>query len=33
MSYDGRAMVPLFVDPKVAGRFGTGVYVRCAQQA
>jgi hypothetical protein len=32
VSYDGRVMVLRFVDPEVAGRFGTGVYVRCARQ-
>ena len=29
-SFDGRVMLMVFVDPEVAGRYGTGVYVRCA---
>ena len=33
VSFDGRVMVLRFVDPEVAGRFGTGVYVRCAPRA
>jgi len=33
VSFDGRVMVLRFVDPEVDGRFGTGVYVRCARQA
>ena len=33
MSFDGRVMVLRFVDAGVAGRFGTGVYVRCAPRA
>jgi hypothetical protein len=33
LSYDGRVMLLRFMDPEVAGRFGTGVYVRCAPQA
>jgi hypothetical protein len=33
MSFDGRVMVLRFVDTEVAGRFGTGVYVRCAPRA
>ena len=33
VSYDGRVMVLRFVDPEVAGRYGTGVYVRCAPRA
>src|SRR5207253_8186874 len=28
-SFDGRVMVLRFTDPEVAGRYGTGVYVRC----
>ena len=30
MSFDGRVMVMVFVDPEIAGRYGTGIYVRCA---
>jgi hypothetical protein len=30
---DGRTMVLRWVDPEVAGRYGTGVYVRCAEGA
>jgi hypothetical protein len=33
VSFDGRVMVLRFVDPEVAGRYGTGVYVRCAPRA
>src|SRR5215470_17991717 len=29
-SFDGRVMLMVFVDPEVSGRYGTGVYVRCA---
>jgi hypothetical protein len=29
-SFDGRVMVMVFVDPEIAGRYGTGIYVRCA---
>ena len=32
-SFDGRVMVLAFVDSEVAGRYGTGVYVRCAPSA
>jgi hypothetical protein len=30
VSFDGRSMVLRWMDPEVAGRYGTGVYVRCA---
>jgi hypothetical protein len=33
VSFDGRVMVLRYVDPEVAGRYGTGVYVRCAPRA
>ena len=33
VSFDGRVMVLRYVDPEVAGRYGTGVYVRCAPKA
>ncbi len=33
VSFDGRVMVLKFTDPEVAGRYGTGVYVRCAPRA
>lgn len=33
VSFDGRVMVLRFVDPEVAGRYGTAVYVRCAPRA
>lgn len=29
VSFDGRTMVLRWIDPEVAGRYGTGVYVRC----
>jgi len=32
-SFDGRVMVMVFVDPEIAGRYGTGIYVRCAPSA
>jgi hypothetical protein len=33
VSLDGRVMVLSYVDPDDAGRFGTGVYVRCGARA
>jgi hypothetical protein len=33
VSFDGRVMILRFVDPEVAGRYGTAVYVRCAPRA
>jgi hypothetical protein len=32
VSYDGRTMVLKWIDPEVAGRYGIGVYVRCAPE-
>jgi hypothetical protein len=32
VSFDGRMMVLRWMDPEVAGRYGTGVYVRCAPE-
>jgi hypothetical protein len=32
-SFDGRVMLMRFVDPEVAGRYGTSVYVRCGPRA
>jgi len=32
-SFDGRVMILGFVDPEISGRYGTGVYVRCAPTA
>jgi hypothetical protein len=32
-SFDGRVMTVRFLDPEVAGRYGTQVYVRCAPRA
>jgi hypothetical protein len=32
-SFDGRVMIMRFVDPEVAGRYGTSVYVRCGPRA
>jgi hypothetical protein len=32
-SFDGRVMILRFTDAEVAGRYGTGVYVRCAPRA
>jgi hypothetical protein len=33
VSFDGRVMLLRFTDPEIAGRYGTGVYVRCAPRA
>jgi hypothetical protein len=32
VSFDGRTLVLRWVDPEVAGRYGVGVYVRCAAE-
>jgi len=32
VSFDGRTMVLKWMDPEVAGRYGIGVYVRCAPE-
>jgi len=32
VSFDGRVMVLRWVNPEVAGRYGIGVYVRCAPE-
>ncbi len=32
VSFDGRTMVLKWMDPEVDGRYGTGVYVRCAPE-
>jgi hypothetical protein len=32
VSFDGRTMVLRWMDPEVAGRYGTSVYVRCAAE-
>jgi hypothetical protein len=32
VSFDGRSMVLRWMDPEIAGRYGTGVYVRCAPE-
>jgi hypothetical protein len=32
VSFDGRTMVLRWIDPEVGGRYGTGVYVRCAPE-
>jgi hypothetical protein len=32
VQFDGRTMVLRWMDPEVAGRYGTGVYVRCAAE-
>jgi hypothetical protein len=31
-SFDGRVLVLRWMDPEVGGRYGTGVYVRCAPE-
>ena len=33
VSFDGRVMLLRYIDPEIAGRYGTGVYVRCAPSA
>lgn len=33
VSFDGRVLLLKFVDPEVDGRYGTGIYVRCAPKA
>lgn len=33
VSFDGRVLTLRWVDPEVAGRYGTSVYVRCAPRA
>src|SRR5215470_8072617 len=33
LSFDGRVMLLKFVDPEIDGRYGTGVFVRCAPKA
>jgi hypothetical protein len=32
VSFDGRVMLLRWVDPEIAGRYGTGIYVRCAPE-
>jgi hypothetical protein len=33
VSFDGRVLLLKFVDPEIDGRYGTGIYVRCAPRA
>ena len=33
VSFDGRILITRWVDPEIAGRYGNGVYVRCAPRA
>jgi hypothetical protein len=33
VSFDGRVLITRWIDPEVAGRYGYGVYVRCAPRA
>lgn len=33
VSFDGRVLILRWLDPEVAGRYGTAVYVRCAPRA
>jgi hypothetical protein len=33
VSFDGRVLILKYVDPEVDGRYGTGVFVRCAPRA
>jgi hypothetical protein len=30
VTFDGRVMILRWMDPEISGRYGTGVYVRCA---
>jgi hypothetical protein len=32
VAFDGRTIVLRWMDPEIAGRYGTGVYVRCAPE-
>jgi hypothetical protein len=32
VSFDGRSMVLRWINPEIAGRYGTAVYVRCAPE-
>ncbi len=32
VSFDGRVLILRWIDPEVAGRYGTGVYVRCGPE-
>jgi hypothetical protein len=33
VSFDGRVIITRWIDPEIAGRYGNGVYVRCAPRA
>lgn len=33
VSFDGRVLITRWMDPEIAGRYGNGVYVRCAPHA
>ena len=33
VSFDGRVMILKYVDSEVDGRYGTGIFVRCAPRA
>ena len=33
LTFDGRVLVLRWLDPEVAGRYGTGVFVRCSARA
>jgi hypothetical protein len=33
VSFDGRVMLLKYVDPEIDGRYGTGIFVRCAPRA
>jgi len=33
VSFDGRVLVLRWIDPEIAGRYGTGIYVRCGARA
>jgi hypothetical protein len=32
LTFDGRVMILRWLDPEISGRYGTGVYVRCAPE-
>jgi hypothetical protein len=31
--FDGRVLITKWIDPEIAGRYGNGIYVRCAPRA
>ena len=33
VSFDGKVLILRWIDPEIAGRYGTGLYVRCVGRA